>query len=145
MDTTRSAVSSFTQFVTVQHVSTTGVLTPVSAVLGYDCEDPYAVTVVFRTGKRSSTWTFGRDLLSEGMLRPTGDSDVRVWPCLDLEGRSVVMLELCSDDGEALVQLPGAEVAPFVRRMHEAVRPGDESDHVDVDAAIAAIWAVETV
>ena len=59
-------------------------------------------------------WTFGRDLLIGGLYEPTGDGDVHVWPCLDTDAHSVVMIELCSPDGEALVQARTSDITAFV-------------------------------
>ena len=53
----------------------------VSAQLSYDHRDPYAVCVSFNAGSAERIeWTFARDLLDQGLWRPTGDGDVRVWP-----------------------------------------------------------------
>ena len=88
-------------------------------------------------------WTFGRDLLIGGLYEPTGDGDVHVWPCLDNEAHSVIIIELCSPDGEALVQARSADMTTFVERMTAAVAPGAEAAQLDVDGAIAAIFAAE--
>jgi hypothetical protein len=66
-----------------------------------------------------------------------------VWPCLDSEGHAVVIIELCSPDGEALVQARTGDLNSFVERMCRVVELGHESEHVDVDATIAAIFATE--
>ena len=132
-----------TQTVTLELIDPTGTVTPIDAELHYDPRDPYAVTTVFRTGTSTVRWTFGRDLLCEGLYEPSGDGDVHVWPCLDADGRAVVIIELCSPDGEALVQAPIAAVTSFVERMTTAVTPGSESDHLDVDATITAIFNAE--
>lgn len=129
-----------TQTVTLELIDPTGAVTPIDAELHYDPRDPYAVTTVFRTGTSTVRWTFGRDLLCEGMYEPSGDGDVHVWPCLDSDGRAVVIIELCSPDGEALVQARTGDLSGFVERMSKAVEPGAESGHVDVDAAINAIF-----
>jgi len=128
-----------TQPVTLELIDPSGAVTPIDAELHYDPRDPYAVTTVFMTGASQVRWTFGRDLLTEGLYEPSGDGDVHVWPCLDAEGRAVVIIELCSPDGEALVQARTNDLSTFVERMSSVVAPGTESDHVDVDVAIAAI------
>ena len=133
-----------TQSVTLELIDPTGAVTPIDAELHYDPRDPYAVTTVFMTGASQVRWTFGRDLLCEGLYEPSGDGDVHVWPCLDSEGHAVVIIELCSPDGEALVQAKTGDLSTFVDRMNSVVRPGNESEHVDVDAAIAAIFTAET-
>jgi hypothetical protein len=130
-----------TQPVMLELIDPTGTVTPIEAELHYDATDPYAVTTVFMTGASQVRWTFGRDLLSDGLFEPSGDGDVHVWPCLDSDGHAVVIIELCSPDGEALVQARTGVLSSFVERMTAAVAPGTESDHIDVDAALAAIFA----
>jgi hypothetical protein len=132
-----------TQPVRLELIDPTGSVTPIDAELHYDPRDPYAVTAVFLTGASAVRWTFGRDLLSAGLYEPSGDGDVHVWPCLDSEGRAVVIIELCSPDGEALVQAQTGDLSAFVLRMNKAVTPGTESGHLDIDATLAAIFTAE--
>lgn len=132
-----------TQPVMFELVGPNGGVTPVRSELIYDPQDPYAVTAVFLAGESQVSWTFGGDLLRDGLTEPTGDGDVHVWPCLDADGRAVVIIELCSPDGEALVQARTPDVLAFVERMNATVPPGTESTLVDVDAAIAAILDTE--
>ncbi len=128
-----------TQPVTLELIDPTGGVTPLEAELHYDPRDPYAVTTVFMTGANQVRWTFGRDLLIGGLYEPTGDGDVHVWPCLDSSGRAVVIIELCSPDGEALVQARTNDLASFVERMTQAVEIGAESEQMDLDQTIHAI------
>ena len=128
-----------TQSLRLELIDSNGTATPIEAQLHYDPRDPYAVTAVFHTGHGEVRWTFGRDLLAGGLYEPTGDGDVHVWPCLDADGHAVVIIELSSPDGEALVQARTGDLSDFVERMWAAVKPGSESSLVDVDAAIAAI------
>jgi len=130
-----------TQPVTLELIDPTGAATPIEAELQYDPRDPYAVTTLFMTGANQVRWTFGRDLLCEGLYEPSGDGDVHVWPCLDSHGRAVVIIELCSPDGEALVQAKTGDLTSFVERMTKAVEPGTESALIDVDGAISLILA----
>lgn len=132
-----------TQPVMVELVGPTGGVTPVRAELRYDPQDPYAVTAVFMAGESQVSWTFTGDLLRSGLTEPTGDGDVHVWPCLDSSGRAVVIVELCSPDGEALVQARTSDIIAFVDRMNTAVPPGTESVHMDVDSVVAAILDAE--
>lgn len=132
-----------TQSVTLDLIDPSGVVTPIDAELHYDPRDPYAVTTVFMTGSSPVRWTFGRELLADGLYEPSGDGDVHVWPCLDSDGHAVVIIELCSPDGEALVQAKTGDLRVFVDRMNKAVKLGNESAHLDMDATIAAILAAE--
>ncbi|MGA8211100.1 MAG: SsgA family sporulation/cell division regulator [Nocardioidaceae bacterium] len=140
MDT---APSILTQPVTLELIDPTGSVTPIDAELHYDPSDPYAVTTVFMTAAAEVRWTFGRDLLCDGLYEPSGDGDVHVWPCLDSDGHAVVIIELCSPDGEALVQARTGDLSSFVDRMCAAVAPGQESSRLDIDAAISAILGTE--
>lgn len=132
------------QAVTLDLIDASGTSTPIDAELQYDPRDPYAVTTVFMTGRSQVRWTFGRDLLAAGLYEPSGDGDVHVWPCLDADGHAVVIIELCSPDGEALVQAKTGDLSAFVERMSRAVVPGSESEYLDIDGAIAAILEAET-
>jgi hypothetical protein len=143
MDNTNTATSRVTQSVTLELIDTSGSATPMQAELHYNPSDPYAVTAVFMTGAGNVSWTFGRDLLLEGIYEPSGDGDVHVWPCLDSDGHAVVIIELCSPDGEALVQARTSDLTTFVERMTSLVAPGAESTFMDLDATIAAIFAAE--
>ena len=64
---------------------------PVPARLSYRSDDPYAVHVAFHIGSdHPVNWTFARELLVEGVFRPCGHGDVRVWPT-KVDRRSVVV------------------------------------------------------
>ena len=128
-----------TQAVTLELIDPTGAVTPIESELHYDPRDPYAVTAVFMTGASQVRWTFGRDLLLEGLYEPSGDGDVHVWPCLDSNGRAVVIIELCSPDGELLVQAGSRNVTRFVNAMLDSVPDGQESAFVDFDDELAEI------
>ena len=143
MDRSMNTSLIVTQPVSLDLIDSSGAATPIEAELRYDPADPYAVTTVFMTGASQVRWTFGRELLTDGLYEPAGDGDVHVWPCLDSAGHAVVIIELCSPDGEALVQAKTGDLRRFVDRMGKAVAPGSESSLVDVDAAIAAIFAAE--
>ena len=138
--TTASTVS---HTVTLDLIDSTGTATPIKAQLQYDPRDPYAVTTVFVTGGGQVRWTFARDLLASGLYAPSGQGDVHVWPCLDADGRAVVVIELSAPDGEALLQAKTGDLAAFVKRVNKAVAPGTESDRLDVDATIRAIFECE--
>ncbi len=125
--------------ITMQSVDPEGRLHRLDADFGYGPHDPFAVTVTFRTGYGDVAWTFARDLLVVGVDEPAGDGDVHVWPCEDLDGRPVVVIELISDDGELMAQAPRWAVRRFVSRSMRAVPLGSESDLIDLDTVVEAL------
>jgi Streptomyces sporulation and cell division protein, SsgA len=131
------------QVLMLELVDPSGAVAPLETELSYDPADPLAVSAIFSTVAGRVRWTFGRDLLIEGLVEPVGDGDVHVWPCVDNDGNSVVIIELCSPDGEALVQGRTADITAFVERMTRSVAPGAEAALLDVDAAISAIFAAD--
>jgi hypothetical protein len=136
-DTTNAKV--VTHSIELDLVDPQGDATSIEADLIFDPADPYAVTMVFRTGEQEVLWTFGRELLLEGRYEPAGDGDVHVWPCLSSEGKAVVIVELCSPQGEVLVQTATRNVDHFVAAMLTSVPDGQESAFVDFDDELAAV------
>ncbi|MFJ5639341.1 SsgA family sporulation/cell division regulator [Streptomyces sp. NPDC093223] len=114
---------------------------PVPARLCYRSEDPYAVHVGFHvTSDTPVHWTFARDLLVEGVFRPCGHGDVRVWPT-KVEGRSVVLMALSSPDGDALLEAPVAQVSAWLERTLRVVPPGTEAGRLGIDDALDQLLA----
>jgi hypothetical protein len=116
---------------------------PVRASLRYDPDDPYAVHVLFHAesaGGEPISWSFARELLVGGLDRPAGIGDVRVWPWAGQRG-DFVALALSSPDGDALFEVPRGVLVRFLRRTFVAVPRERESDHLDVDGAVARLLA----
>ncbi|MGD6745184.1 SsgA family sporulation/cell division regulator [Streptomyces sp. BH106] len=112
---------------------------PVPARLSYRTDDPYAVHITFHIGSHHPVnWTFARELLVEGVFRPCGHGDVRVWPT-KVEGRSVVLVALSSPDGDALLEMPTAQVSAWLERTLRAVPPGTETEQLGIDDALAEL------
>jgi hypothetical protein len=112
---------------------------PVPARLGYRTDDPYAVRITFHIDSDEPvSWTFARELLVEGVFRPCGHGDVRVWPG-KAEGRSVVLIGLSSPGGEALLEAPAAPVSAWLERTLRLVPPGSESGRLGIDEGLAAL------
>lgn len=108
---------------------------PVLAELCYEPADPYAVHATFWLDGEPTTWVFGRDLLADGLVTPSGEGDVGVWPSQSA-GRPVVCLSLSSPSGHGLLEADLDDVAGFVGDMYAAVPSGEESRHLPLDAAI---------
>lgn len=70
---------------------------PISGILAFDTEDPYAVTLVLNAGTDAEqVWTFARDLLHDGAAKTVGDGDVQVRP-VALFGRMWRQVRLARD------------------------------------------------
>ncbi|CAM5735511.1 SsgA family sporulation/cell division regulator OS=Streptomyces microflavus OX=1919 GN=G3I39_11185 PE=3 SV=1 [Streptomyces microflavus] len=76
----------------------------------------------------------------EGVFRPCGHGDVRIWPT-KIDNRSVICVALTSPDGNALLEVPSAAVAAWVERTLRVVPPGTESDRLGIDEALAELLA----
>ncbi|MFI9822396.1 SsgA family sporulation/cell division regulator [Streptomyces sp. NPDC052013] len=114
---------------------------PVPARLGYRSDDPYAVHITFHVNSAFPVhWTFARDLLIEGVFRPCGQGDVRVWPS-KADGRGVVLMALTSPDGDALLEAPAAQVSAWLERTLLAVPPGSEGGQLGLDDGLAELLA----
>jgi len=113
---------------------------PLAASIVYSREDPYAAHIAFHIGlDEPIEWTFARDLLSTGTGDREGLGDVRVWLSAGPEdGRpgSVLNLELSSPFGHAHFQVPAKSISDFLRRTYQLVPPGEESEHIDVEAGL---------
>lgn len=114
---------------------------PVPARLGYRSDDPYAIHISFHiNSEHPVNWTFARELLVEGVFRPCGQGDVRVWPT-KVEGRSVVLMALSSPDGDALLEAPSAQVSAWLERTLRVVPPGSECGQLGIDDALDHLLA----
>ncbi|MGW2561704.1 SsgA family sporulation/cell division regulator [Streptomyces sp. NPDC001514] len=122
------------------------VLSPESSItvparLTYRTADPYAVHITFHIGSEHPVnWTFARELLVEGIFRPCGHGDVRIWPT-KVEGCSVILVALTSPDGDALLEASAAQVSAWLERTLRAVPPGTESEQLRIDEALAELLA----
>jgi hypothetical protein len=109
--------------------------------LVFDPADPYAVVMHLEARSGAVVWTFARELLADGLYQPIGDGDVQVWPCLSATGEAVVIIELSSPDGMALIQAPSRIVHDFLVETLEVVAMGEESAHLSLDSLIHQLLA----
>lgn len=124
------------QAVQARLIATTPQSREIPANLRYDRADPFAVRLVFPPAASLDgaevTWTFGRDLLEEGLHLPSGTGDVRIWP-RDPES---VVVEFHTVDGMAMVQFETRDLRDFLTRSYGVVTKGGEGAHLDVDALL---------
>ncbi|MFI7337209.1 SsgA family sporulation/cell division regulator [Streptomyces sp. NPDC050085] len=89
--------------------------------------DPVAVQAVFQIQGKETSWTFGRDLLVEGIRSKVGDGDVSVWPETPEVGDARLYLELRPPEGRCVVSLPRPQVKEFLEQaMHIVPRSAEE-------------------
>ncbi|CAA9326350.1 MAG: Sporulation and cell division protein SsgA [uncultured Nocardioidaceae bacterium] len=112
---------------------------PIPATLSYDPADPLAVTVVFHEATGEVCWTFGRDLLIDGLRRPVGEGDVHVAPARD--GGGGIALTLVSPDCQVTLEASRTDLSAFLSATTARVPRGRERTTVDVEAAMTA-WRV---
>ncbi|MFD8705015.1 SsgA family sporulation/cell division regulator [Kitasatospora sp. NPDC059648] len=117
---------------------------PVEAELRFDASLPYAACLAFPltpcqcTGEAARVcWYFSRELLNEGRLGPVGNGDVKVRPGPAGE----VLITLRGPGGGSLVSAPEDLVTAFLSDSFTLVPAGSESEHLDVDAALARLLA----
>lgn len=106
--------------------------------LEYRSDEPYAVRATFRTGAADIEWMFARDLILEGMQRPSGEGDIVIWP-ENHGAEPLILLALNSPTGQAVLESDRAHIEHFVRRTFDIVAVGDEGTTVDVDRCIDRI------
>jgi hypothetical protein len=111
---------------------------PLPVNLRYSATDPYAVRAVFSGDGMEVEWVFARDLLRQGLSNPTGDGDVHVWPSWGT-GRELLMISLTSPDGQAVLEASADDVRSFLDRTTAVVPDGQESDFLDLDAALGRL------
>lgn len=123
----------------LQLVVAPGATLPVSAHFSYRSWEPYSIHVVFHLDERASvSWVFGRDLLAQGTVRPSGLGDVKIWPGVSEQG-GVMWLELASPDGRALFTAPLDVVRPWLARTYHLVPAGFEGASLDLDSELSRL------
>ena len=111
------------------------VLPAVNAELRYYCEDPFAVQMLLSVDQSPAIcWTFGRELLLNGVNVPTGLGDVQVYPTHD-----GVIVELRSGSSSAALLAYAPDVAEFIDRTLAVVPLDAEIEHYDIDAELAQL------
>jgi len=108
--------------------------------LEYDADDPYAVRFTFHLpGDEPVTWVFARELLVDGISRPTGEGDVHIHPVG--EDLAEVCIVLHSPGGDALLRAAAPPLIAFLARTDRLVPMGQELalSGGELDAKLASI------
>jgi hypothetical protein len=116
--------------------------TPVRSRWSYHASHPYTVVAAFQTDReRWVEWVFSRELLVAGLTESSGIGDVRFRP-LSERGLDMLVVEIESPEGYALLELDHEAVAGFLGATEDVVPLGAEADHFDVDALIDELTKV---
>ena len=113
---------------------------PMTAELRYETSDPYAVHATFRADDSQVTWVLSRELLMTGLQAVSGMGDVKVQPSEE-HPESVVLIQLSSPDGVAVLAADAADLRGFLLRTCDQVPPGAEPDFLDLDLKLAQLLA----
>ncbi|MFE3601525.1 SsgA family sporulation/cell division regulator [Streptomyces sp. NPDC059096] len=104
--------------------------------LHYKVADPYAVRMTFHLpGDAPVTWTFGRELLLDGINTPSGDGDVHISPTTP-EDLSDVHMRLQVGDDHALFRVSAAPLVAFLDRTDRLVPLGQECTLSDFEGSL---------
>jgi hypothetical protein len=126
---------------------TTSLTLAVSAVTGdadveaefrYDPMDPLAVTLAIGTECPDPViWTFGRDLLADGVNHASGLGDITIEPIDEMDSHEI-RITLATDCLATMIA-PRNRVVEFLVDSFTAVPSGCEMDRIDLDAEIASL------
>ncbi|MGW3039870.1 SsgA family sporulation/cell division regulator [Kitasatospora sp. NPDC001159] len=108
------------------------------ADLAYEPGDPYAVRFTFHPpGDAPVTWVFARELLLDGLGKPSGEGDVHIHP---VGGElAEVRIALHSPGGEAVLHASAAPLMAFLARTDRLVPMGQELIGRELEAQLADI------
>lgn len=116
--------------------------------LQYAARDPYAIRMTFHLpGDAPVSWTFGRELLLDGLSEACGEGDVHIEPT-DARDLLDVHLRLRVGEDCALFRASAAPLVAFLDRTDKLVPLGQERTLGDfegnLEAALGRILAEET-
>ncbi|MEY9490684.1 hypothetical protein RKD26_006478 [Streptomyces calvus] len=93
----------------------------------YRTDEPGSVRLAFHIDSGAPVeWVVERDLLIEGVFRPTGEGEVQVWPSRGDGCRPLVCLALDSPFGRAVLCAPIEPVKAWLERTVILVPPTED-------------------
>ncbi|MFH8567591.1 SsgA family sporulation/cell division regulator [Streptomyces sp. Pv4-95] len=107
--------------------------------LDFDSADPYAVRLTFDLpGDVPVTWAFSRELLLDGLSRPSGEGDVRIEPS-SAEHLSDIFISLQVGAEKALFRVSAPPLVAFLDRTDRLVPLGKEEVFDTLEAVLDRI------
>jgi hypothetical protein len=108
------------------------------AVFRFSTSEPWAVAIDFwLAGAFQTSWVFGRQLLTDGLLAQSGEGDVRIGPCP--EDTDVITIVLQSPSGRAEFMLDGYAIGEWLDETYDEVPAGYEECLFNFDDELAAL------
>ncbi|MFI1112365.1 MULTISPECIES: SsgA family sporulation/cell division regulator [Streptomyces] len=130
-------MSSVSHSVEVRLIAVAPRIPVIPATLHYDGRDPFAVRMTFPAHAalrgQEVCWTFGRELLAEGLEQDAGEGDVRVRPY----GYGRTILEFHGAEGIAVVHILTEQLRGFLDLTRALVPPGEEHLFADIEQDLA--------
>ncbi|WP_157982472.1 SsgA family sporulation/cell division regulator [Nocardiopsis sp. FIRDI 009] len=120
--------------------------TVTTLALSYDPADPFMVRLGFEPTDPhpdGGVWEIDRDVLSQGLIRPSGVGDVRVGPHTR-HGRPQsaprgIAVDFFAPGEFGRVVLNQTDLREFLAATYEAVRAGAEAARLDIEATISRL------
>ncbi|MFD3457778.1 SsgA family sporulation/cell division regulator [Streptomyces sp. NPDC058691] len=113
---------------------------PIHASFRYDRARPLEVRVAFSNDAGGTVvWVLSRDLLLEGLHRPSGRGDVRIWPPCRTHGGDSLWMLLQGPAGMALLAGPVDVLGAWLEETLRAVPAGTEGLSMDWDEDFARV------
>ena len=109
---------------------------PVPVLLKYSQNNPFEVQAQFGgIANGGVEWVFARDLMRDGLEKPSGDGDVNLSPT-EINGDKYLTIKLTSPYGKAVMEVPSSEIEAFLALTADAVPYGEEALFGDFESAI---------
>ncbi|MGW3512299.1 SsgA family sporulation/cell division regulator [Streptomyces sp. NPDC000994] len=132
-NTLRAVITCVDHMLDTELVSPLGVRLRVPTQLLYRSQDPLVVEFLFHDLVRGPVpWAISRELLLRGLLAPSGEGDVRVWPT-GTGPEALLHLRLTPPGGFAhlIAALPAVE--HWLLRTYQLVPAAQETDALGLD------------
>ena len=106
----------------------------------YVAVEPFSVQLLVVVDAETNFVTvFSRELLLCGLRQPAGPGDVVIGPGVVRGAAGSLWVRFPTAWGVTVVEVPREPVAAFVFATYDVVGPGDEVDHLDLDAELLAL------
>ncbi|WP_051812412.1 SsgA family sporulation/cell division regulator [Kitasatospora sp. MBT63] len=117
---------------------------PLMSELSYDPGDPLAVSITFNLSPDEEIpWVFAREVLLEGLTKPSGQGYIHIRPAGRLGTLGDVHITLFGPAGPVELAAPIPPLVAFLDRSDQTVPIGEETSIIDaaIDSFAHALFA----